>query len=218
MSVYAISSPEGYLGDCQSAVIASEKRQTESLARELLGVKILGNFSIKQPYRISEEVLDTQNKPKIKSLAHKKVVLQNIYSSEAGVIAAFDSEGILSLDTVTNIVVNTNEQGLYILALLNSKLVNFYLMYAMFGRSRLTMHLDKSYIGQVPVAIDLKGGMIDGLRRIAHSAIDCSDVHNLKRKNRELDSFVYAIYGLKKNEISVVEDAMSQMLSEKSRW
>ena len=187
-------------------------------SKKVIRGKNINKFCIKEPYRISEEVLDTQSKSKIKSLLHKKVVLQNIYSSEAGVIAAFDSEGILSLDTVTNIVVHTNGQGIYILALLNSKLVNFYLMYAMFGRSRLTMHLDKSYIGQVPVAKDVQSGMISNLSRIVHSAIDCKNFNDLKQKNQELDNFVYDIYGLRKNEINVVENAMSYMLSEKSRW
>ena len=162
--------------------------------------------------------MERQSNTKIQSLSHKKVVLQNIYSSEAGVIAAFDREGILSLDTVTNIVVNSDEQGVYILALLNSKLINFYLTYAMFGRSRLTMHLDKSYVGQVPVIKEMGAELFNRISKIVHSAIACEDIEILKKKNQELDVVVYGLYGLKRKEINIVEDAMSQMLSEKSRW
>ncbi len=180
--------------------------------------KNIKKFSIKDPYLISDEMLEKQSKAKINLLLHKKVVLQNIYSSEAGVIAAFDKEGILSLDTVTNIVVDSDNQGAYVLALLNSKLINFYLTYAMFGRSRLTMHLDKSYVGQVPVVKKLKSGRLNRIMKIVHSATGCDDNATIKERNKELDEVVYDIYGLKKNEINTVENAMSQILSEKSRW
>lgn len=195
-----------------------QREANEGCKIKVIRGKNIKKFNIKEPYLISDEILGKQSKTKIRSLLHKKVVLQNIYSSEAGVIAAFDKEGILSLDTVTNIVVDSDDQGAYILALLNSKLINFYLTYAMFGRSRLTMHLDKSYVGQVPVSKDLGTGLFKRIKKIVYSASTCEDVGVLKKKNQEIDDVVYDIYGLKKNEIDVVEDAMSQMLSEKSRW
>ncbi len=195
-----------------------DKKINGNASRKIIRGKNIKKFGINDPGYISEEVLDMQSPAKIKSLSCKKIVLQNIYSSEAGVIAAFDRQGILSLDTVTNIAVDSDEQADYILALLNSKLVNFYLMYAMFGRSKLTMHLDKSYIGQVPVVEGIEDRILNGIRYVVSSIVAYSDVNDQKQKNRELDKLIYDIYELKEDEINIIEDAMSQVLSTKSKW
>jgi len=87
--------------------------------------------------------------PKIDEIRKKKIVLQNIFSSESGIIADYDDEGVATLDTVTNVF--SKSDPFYILGILNSKLARFFMVFVMYNQSRLTMHSDRSYIGQIPI-------------------------------------------------------------------
>jgi tRNA1(Val) A37 N6-methylase TrmN6 len=180
--------------------------------------KNISKFNIKTCLALSNAMIEKQSPAKIKNLRQKKIVLQNIFSSEAGVIAGYDNRGTLSLDTVTNIIVDDESRGKYVLALLNSKLINFYLMCGVFDCSRLTMHLDKSYIGLIPIIGNPDARKLQLLIKIADSLVNCEDVGVLKSKNREIDNLVYTIYSLNNDEIILIEAAMEKLLSRKSLW
>lgn len=184
--------------------------------------KNISKFKIKQPYIIDSTLLEKQSKSKINNLKNKKVVLQNIFSSESGIIAAYDTDNLLTLDTVTNILVTDDIKGKYLLGLLNSKLINFYLMYGIFDKSKLTMHLDKSYIGLVPIifgdADDIVSLKYMQLIKVIDSLIAARDIEIMKEKLKNVDKLVYDIYSFNKREITIVEEAVSEMLSEKSLW
>jgi len=151
-------------------------------------------------------------------LKNKKVVLQNIFSSESGIIAAYDTDNLLTLDTVTNILVENDKKGKYLLSLLNSKLINFYLMYGIFDKSKLTMHLDKSYIGLVPIIDKTDDLKQTQLIKVIDSIIAIDGTDMIKEKLKDIDKLVYEIYLLNKREIAIVEEAVTEMLSGKSVW
>ena len=87
---------------------------------------------------------------KKKKLEMRKIVLQNIFSSEAGIIANYDKEKMITLDTVTN-VIPKKEDPYYILGILNSQIIRFFMVFLVYSRSKLTMHADKHYIGIIPI-------------------------------------------------------------------
>jgi len=178
----------------------------------------IAKFRLKPLPFMKQELLEKQSKVKINELKQKKIVLQNIFSSEAGVIAAYDPYKLLNLDTVTNIVVKDDDEGKYFLALLNSKLINFYIMYALFNRSKLTMHLDKSYIGSIPVIPNPNQTSLNRLMRIVDSLHEVNDREMQKENNKEIDKIVYGIYDLSNQEIKLIEDAVNKMLSPRSLW
>jgi len=180
--------------------------------------KNISKFNIKACLALSNTVIEKQSPAKIKNLRQKKIVLQNIFSSEAGVIAGYDNRGTLSLDTVTNIIVEDENKGKYVLALLNSKLINFYLMCGVFNCSRLTMHLDRSYIGLIPIIDNPDARKLQPLIKIIDSLINCDSASALKIKNKEIDRLVYDIYSLNNDEIILIETVMEKLLSRKSLW
>jgi len=180
--------------------------------------KNITKFKIRCPFIIDKNLLKKQSKAKINALRHKKVVLQNIFSSESGVIAAYDPEGILSVDTVTNIIVSDDEKGKYLLALLSSKLINFYIMYALFNRSKLTMHLDKSYLGLLPIVADPDKEKLKRILNIIDSLSEDNDIDSQKTKNKEIDKIVYDLYSLNEREIKLIEEATAKLLSKRSLW
>lgn len=94
--------------------------------------------------------IKNQDYPKLDVVKQKKIVLQNIFSSESGIIANYDDKGLVTLDTVTNIVIE-NEDPYYVLGILNSSLIRFFMVFAIYNQSRLTMHTDRTYIGTIPI-------------------------------------------------------------------
>jgi tRNA1(Val) A37 N6-methylase TrmN6 len=87
---------------------------------------------------------------KIDMVRVKKIVLQNIFSSESGIIANYDKEGLVTLDTVTNILLE-NRDPYYVLGILNSSLMRFFMVFVVYTQSRLTMHTDRRYINRIPI-------------------------------------------------------------------
>lgn len=187
-------------------------------AEPVIRGKDISKFRLKSLPFLDRETLSSQSQGKIESLKHKKVVLQNIFSAESGAVAVYDSDKILTLDTVTNVIVEDDEQGKYLLALLSSKLVNFYIMYGLFNRSRLTMHMDKSYIGSIPVIANPNKEKLNHLIKIIDFLMKNNNVELRKEKNKEIDEVVYDLYSLTDKEIKMVEEATAKMFSQKSIW
>ncbi|MEK6982987.1 MAG: N-6 DNA methylase [Nanoarchaeota archaeon] len=154
------------------------------------------------------------NSSKIDEFQKRKIILQNIFSSEAGIISSIDEKGNLNFDTVSNIILKDNSYQLdYIYGLLNSKLINFYLLYAVYNKSKLTMHTDKVYLGKIPIkkaSKKIQKEIMDIVKKI--------NKENLKEKLSELDKKVYKLYGMTKNEQNKVNFALKQIMSERSFW
>lgn len=190
------------------------KQRSEKVIRG----KDIAKFRIKDTPFLDESLLLQQSGSKIKEIKKKKIVLQNIFSAEAGIISAYDSQGLLTLDTVTNIIVKSDLEGKYLFALLNSKLMNFYVMYYLFNKSKLTMHTDKAYLGLIPIISDPDKLTMGAMVGIIDEIMSGSGTLDPKEKQRELDKLVYRLYSLDKEEINLVESAINKMMSRKSLW
>lgn len=94
--------------------------------------------------------VEKRDYPKLDMVKDKKIVLQNIFSSESGIIANYDPEGLVTLDTVTNVFIE-KENPYYVLGILNSLLMRFFMVFVIYDRSRLTMHADRKYLSRIPI-------------------------------------------------------------------
>jgi len=86
-------------------------------------------------------------------------------------------------------------------------------MYAVFNKSKLTMHTDKVYLGKIPIKKTTKEKqkeIINLVRKINQG--------NIKKLLPELDKKVYKLYGLTKTEQYKINMALKQIMSEKSLW
>ncbi|MCB4792783.1 MAG: N-6 DNA methylase [Elusimicrobia bacterium] len=180
--------------------------------------KDIAKFRIKTLPLIDSAQLQKQSDSKIREIKKKKIVLQNIFSAEAGIISSYDAKGLLTLDTVTNIIVKSDFEGKYILALLNSKLINFYIMYYLFNKSRLTMHADKAYLGLIPVINEPDKRIVNSMISIIDDIVNGIGTVDPKEKQRDLDKLVYRLYSLNKEEIILIESAVNKIMSRKSIW
>jgi len=173
------------------------------------GVPILRGKDIQKDTITQSTFVKTQlNNGKAAALLSKKIVVQNIFSTEAGLIAAMDEKGVLTLDTVTNIM--TSDKFVY--GLLRSNILNYYLIYGIYNNSRLTMHADSTYLGQLPIpSTDEKSKkrMIELVSMLLKKPNDSMIL-------RKIDVLAAKMYGLTEAECVFVNDALRQTLSKKS--
>ena len=144
-----------------------------------------------------------------------RVFLQNIYSTEAGIIGAFGGEYEAS-ETVTVITSGDENTCRYILGILHSRLCNFFLYKYCYNSSKLTMHTDARYLAKIPfVAADGSDTnrvieVVNDLERAEYLSIPWF------RSFEALNSVIYSIYGLQKEEIAYVDTETKRIQS--SRW
>ncbi|MEW5896177.1 MAG: N-6 DNA methylase [Nanoarchaeota archaeon] len=154
------------------------------------------------------------NSLKLREFDERKIILQNIFSSEAGIISCIDESGDLNFDTVTNVVLKNKSFELdYIYGLLNSKLINFYLIYAVYNKSKLTMHTDKIYLGKIPIKKTSKRNQ----REIGNIARKLNP-KNAKILLPKLDEKIYNLYNITKSERVRIDFALKRIMSKKSVW
>lgn len=152
-------------------------------------------------------------KDKINLLRNKKIIMQNIFSSEAGIIASYVDENYLTTETVTNVIFDSENEAKYTLGLLNSKLLNYYLIFKVFNNSKVTMHTDNSYIGKIPICESKNKKEIV---KLVDEAL-MNNGANIKAITHKIDSIVYSVYNLTDEEIKVVERAIKSVYS-KEWW
>lgn len=174
--------------------------------------KDLSKFRYDITYFVDLEKLKDNRVEKLKKT---KIILQNIFSSEGGIISSLDNKGILTFDTITNVVLKDKRIGeKYLLGLLNSKLINFYLTYVLFNKSKLTMHTDKAYLGKLPIIIASKDKQLKVSKVVNNLIKNKGDKALLK----EIDKLVYSIYRINSEERHLIEKGIQEVMSKKSRW
>jgi tRNA1(Val) A37 N6-methylase TrmN6 len=164
----------------------------------------------------SFNIKSTEN-PKIEELRKPKIVMQNIYSSESGIISYLDEIGVITTETVTNVVISNHTKLKFFYALLNSKLINFYLFNSIFSQSKLTMHMDGYYLGQIPVVWKEHSNEMHEILEIVDKIHNCKE-SELKELFSRIDTLVYSLFGMDPQLIKIVENAMSFVLSRRSMW
>ena len=137
--------------------------------------------------------------------------IQNPYP-HIKVTSTVDKNGkILSVDTVENTVItDSNFDPVFIAALFNSTLINWYTYRFIFCCAIRTMDFDNYYVGKIPLAritpeqqlpiIELANQILTTKR--ADPNADISTLEN------EIDKLVYALYDLTEEEITIVEGSV----------
>lgn len=166
----------------------------------------IGRYFIKYSLWIDRETILKYN-GKIEKLSSHKVIIQNLFSKESGIIGTYDKEGIVTLDTVTNLLLkeNANVNLKYIIALLNSKLIYSYLLQVVYSQSSLTMHTDRIYLKDIPVKIPGHKIMSEIINLVDRLLVNKVGPEEFKSLNRGIDEIIYHIYDLVPYEINIIE-------------
>ena len=168
---------------------------------------------------VSSEDLDPPTK-KIEFLQKPKVMSQRIIAHiedpkpHIKITATADQTGdVLSVDTVINTVLtDENFTPIFISAILNSELINWYAHKFIFSSAIRTMDFDKYYIGKIPIPIvtpEKQQPIVNLAKRIMAAKVenpqaDCSV------DERRIDERVYDLYRLTDAEVRTVKSSIGQ--------
>ena len=141
---------------------------------------------------------DSRVLSKKKIFDKKRILYQNIASSIPKIISTLEETKLPTDDTINNLIL-TNSKYSYedVLAILNSDVITFYLRYAIINNSELTVHLDKPYLGKIPIK-NPKRTLTKIISNILKNK-KLMDKHNKKFLNR-LQEHAYNVHISKKLE------------------
>ncbi len=164
----------------------------------------------------SKDLLDT---PKVEFLQKPKIISQRIIAHitepkpHIKIMATTDQTGdVLSVNTVTNTVLtDRNTSPIFISALLNSTLINWYAHKFIFASAVRTMDFNKYYVGKIPIPIvtPKEQQPIIELAEQMMAAKQEDPEADISIAEREIDKLVYNLYGLTTEERKIVESKLS---------
>ncbi len=182
------------------------------------GVRVLrgrniGRFSIQGDIAKAKIPLKKLQDKKAIQLRKQKIISQNVVAhrlkpyDQLHIVAAIDNQKLVTLDTVMNTFVKSEQFCIeYLAALLNSKLAAWYYYWFVFNRAVRTMHFDKYYVGKLPVKkIDMKQQ-----ENIKELVAIVSSYSSEERQSKELecasilkkiDDLIFNAYGIKEGDI-----------------
>ncbi len=145
-------------------------------------------------------------------LEKPKIVVQNIVAhvlkpkDHIVMMAALDSRGMITLDNVGNIFVRDDIEPEFIIALLNSKLINWYVYRFVYAKAVRTMRFDKYHLAKVPLC-SYKGKseydkIVKLVKELSNKGIPESRRESIKN---EINTQIYNLYKLTNAEVRLVE-------------
>jgi len=161
---------------------------------------------------------------KIKEIMKPKIISQNILAHVMNpydriiVMATYDREGLLTLDTVMNtFLINDSFSYEYILGIINSRLTEWFYYWFVYNRAIRTMHFDEYYIGKMPIkritpqtqpiAIQIES-LVSQILSFTQSddyLENSKKQAEVKELENQIDRLVYKLYGLTEEEIKMLD-------------
>lgn len=204
--------------------------------------ELRGRYGPVQPKRFIEYLPDEMHRPKFPELFESpKLLIQDIIGS-SGIIATYDDRGVYTNHSfnccvMKNELINVDRRLgitrqaaqvaarhniLFLLSILNSRLITFYFKSALGG----DMHTSPANVRSLPfrrinfddpaevTRHDRMVALVEGMLRLQREKVEADQFklnarHDLARRiaqlDAEIDTLVYELYGLTREEIEIVE-------------
>jgi len=185
------------------------------------------NINKYQIYREIDKVKLTKaelNSARVKKYMRPKIISQRIVAhvmkpfDRIIIMATYDKEGYLTLDTVVNTFLKDKSFSYeYILGILNSRLAEWFYYWFVYNRAIRTMDFDEGYLGKLPIKkINSKNQPIadqivqkvDQILTLTQSEdydTNQEKQQHVKNLEHEIDQLVYQLYNLTDEEIKIIE-------------
>lgn len=207
----------GSIADMPRGIV--EKSNNYSFVMQNGFVQVLGGTNVKQ-YQITDGNKRKPNRyisgknvnviSKIDIFSRKRICYQNIMSSLPKVVACIEFENRPTDDTLNNLILHDKSNYTYefILGILNSIICTFYLKYRLLNCSILTVHLDKPYVGKLPIptATPAQQQKIITLVDKILAAKKSDSSADTTALESQIDQLVCKLYNLTDEEIKIVEE------------
>lgn len=157
--------------------------------------------------------------------AKEKIILRRIGGGKLALVAALDTEHYYTFASTNNILLRSDHRYniRYILALLNSRLLNCYYIQKFTNQSHLTVNIAKTFLEQLPIRSinfdcpteKLQHDHLVDLVEYLHTlhqrlrVVSASEQQDLQQQiqqiDRQIDQRVYELYHLTETEIELVQ-------------
>jgi len=151
-------------------------------------------------------------------LSPEKLITQRISGGSSPLVVAYDNKQFYTFNSTNSILPKSNGtlSVKYLLALLNSRFLNWYYWIQFTNKSTLTVNISKTFLEQLPIKELLSKdqqpfvNLVDKILSLAESRGYFEDstkqakVHNYEK---QIDQLVYKLYGLTPEEIKIVENS-----------
>lgn len=144
-----------------------------------------------------------------------RIFFQNIYSIESGIIGTFGGE-LEAGQTVTIFTDGDENMCRFILGLLHSRLVNFFLCKFCFNNSHLTMHTDAKYLKKIPLPRDNEVIFSEIIRIVSSLETDEYMSPRWFANLELLNATVYRAYSIDTELVKYIDNEMKATQS--SKW
>ncbi len=182
------------------------------LSRFRRGAPVISGRTLKR-YYFSELAgwFESSDVPDKARVSEGSILVQNIVTQRHLVAQLVDDthSDHLILDSVNQIqVLSDSLSSEFVLGLLNSKLVNWFVYYFLFAQASLTMHFDNPITDRLPLP-----AFIDNTELVASVEAEVKRIYANRYANEEssqerIDKCIYELYGLSPDQIALVEANM----------
>ncbi|MDD4858653.1 MAG: N-6 DNA methylase [Dehalococcoidales bacterium] len=148
-------------------------------------------------------------------LAKEKILVRRISGGLDPIVATLDRSQYYTFASINNIILKTEDKSFdarYVLALLNSNLMNYYFRNRFTNKADLTVNVSKGYLEQLPLKpcteeIQSKiGNLVDSLLQYNQKLNGCAPDQELALKGsiagvtQQIDDIVFSLYKIEKTE------------------
>jgi len=182
-------------------------------------------YGVKSTYFIPNKLRNKSSKKLDLILKQPKIGIQRLVSSKTRIVATRIDSNLITISTIENIFLKPDcpYEIDFIVGILNSELITYYIIDHVFMRSKLTTSLDKEYVRLLPIPNISKIEqnelikIVKKLKEIVKDGIingnmvnDIEESNEFKKEENKLNEKIYQYYGLNNTEISIIKERIKE--------
>ena len=201
-----------YCRDIIEGIVAKKSIISETMATgcvPLLGGKNIRRYGLKgsPKYLLWDKSQIHRPRPDYLWDLDDKIIIQRISGGDYPIVATLDNHKYKTFASINNIVLKDEYSNLYrlIVALLNSRIINWYYANNFSNKSKLTVNNSKTYLEMIPIPnighpnCSVIMDMVDKIQKT--DPVSSEYEMYIKR----IDSLIYQLYSLSEEEIQIIE-------------
>lgn len=200
-------------------IVASEK--IDNNYKPYLEGKEIGRYSIDYKGEYLKYIPRLIHRPRTADLFEsEKLMIQRITGGDKPLKATYDNGYYYNKESIINLVLESEDFDIkYILALLNSDLMNWYYNKEFSNESKLTVNLSKEYLSEIPIKeISLEKQqqfteLVENMLQLNKDLAECKTPKDEKllklqitKTDEKINQLVYELYDLSDKEIAIIDE------------
>lgn len=139
-----------------------------------------------------------------------KIIIQRISGGSSPLTCTIDRDKYYTFNSVNNLILKDDVTISleYFLALLNSKVLNWYYSVMFSNKSTLTVNISKTFLCELPIKVNQSKH--NDLKKLVQNILvtDKNKTENINDLEKQINKIVYEIYSLTKEEIEIIEKSV----------